>query len=228
VRNSQEKHIITVSGRAIEYFCHPASRPDAPVLFILHGHDYSAKPSNFRNDNYHVVCPMDRFGLNGGGGWWLGEDGDFFWIEAMSRIVTEYRDKGASDVFFWGSSMGGFGALLHGYLNDAKAVYANVPQTILLGSAYSEAGMKRYFEKVFGSDVGEFNDLRNVIKEPRGKFFLSFNQLEKNNYFKEQGLDFVCYLNELGAEFYLEVRPIASHGKNHGLLETLGLFEKYL
>lgn len=225
--DSQKKHTITVNGRTIEYFCCPALRTDAPVLFILHGHDFAAAPANFRNDNYHVVCPMDRFGINQGGCWWLGEDEDFFWIEAMSKIVTEFREKGASDVFFWGSSMGGFGALLHGYLNHAKAVYANVPQTILLGSAYSESGMKKYFLKIFRDKSNKFNDLRNIIKAPRGKYFLCFNQLEKNNYFKEQGLNFVSHLNDIGAEFYLEVRPIASHGKNHGFLETLGLFEKY-
>ncbi|KCB30454.1 hypothetical protein L541_3501 [Bordetella hinzii CA90 BAL1384] len=200
------------------------------MLFILHGHDFAAVPAKFRNENYHVVCPMDRFGVQRGGSWWLGEDGDFFWLRVMPRIVESIRSRGGTDLFFWGSSMGGWGALLHGYLNHAKAVYANVPQTVLLDSSYSnEGGMKQYFSKIFGKDGGlsDFNDLKKIILDNRCRYFLCFNQLEKNNYFAEQGLIFLSHLNSIGAQTYFELRPLDSHGKNHGISETLGLFDKY-
>lgn len=222
------RHTVIVGSREIEYFHYPAIKKSAPVIFILHGHDFSASPANFRSDDYHVVCPMDRFGIRNGGSWWLGEDGDFFWLEAMSRIVDALKDIGAGDVYFWGSSMGGWGAILHGYLNNAKAIYANIPQTTLLGSSYSErGGMRKYFEKIFGDGKRDFNDLRNIITENRIQYFLCFNQLEKNDYFLEQGLRFVSHLQKIGSKFYLEVRPLDSHGKNHGIRESIGLFEKY-
>lgn len=225
---AEGRHTFDVAGREIEYFCKPAKRANAPVLFILHGHNHAAAPSSFRSEEYHVVCPMDRFGVNQAGSWWLGEDGDFFWIEAMATLVKAFRDSGAEDVYFWGSSMGGWGAILHGYLNNAKAVYANIPQTVLLGSSYAEkAGMKKYFQRIPGDRLGEFNDLKDVVRENRCEYFLCFNLLEKHDYFKEQGLAFVSHLNEIGARFYLEVRPQDSHGKNHGIQESVGLFERY-
>lgn len=228
VAEETKRHTLTVGDRTIEYFHLPAKLSTAPVLFILHGHDFSAAPASFRSESHHVVCPMDRFGVKNGGSWWLGEDGIFFWIEAISKIVEDFRSRGAGDIYFWGSSMGGYGALLHGYLNSAKAVYANVPQTLLLGSSYSnEGGMRKYFEKIFAGCDSEFNDLRKVITEQRSKYFLCFNQLERHSYFKEQGLDFISHLNDVGASFYLEVRPLEAHGKNHGIRESLDLFEMY-
>lgn len=146
----------------------------------------------------------------------------------MRKIVQRLRDQGTRDVYFWGSSMGGYGALLHGYLNHAKAIYANIPQTRLLGTSYSDNGMKKYFEKIFGVNVGKCNDLRAVISKDVGcYYFLCFNQLEKNDYFAEQCLPFVLHLNSIGAPMYLEVRPLDSHSKNHGIGETISLFERF-
>ena len=48
--------------------------------------------------------------------------------------------------------MGGYGALLHGARFGATAVYANVPQVQLLGSKYSENGMKKHFEPILDKD----------------------------------------------------------------------------
>lgn len=230
----------------------------------------------------------------------------------MRTIVQRLKDQGSGDIYFWGSSMGGFGALLHGYLNRAKAVYANVPQTKLLGTAYSDFGMRKYFEKIFSgcnaepsgrdrerfrrclSDIqrsrsgklgllatsspehaqsgtnqaqycwqteamldenrtlGEgadcriiriaqkldthafalaepWNDLKKVIAEDVGCcYFLCFNQFEKNNYFVEHCLPFISHLNSIGAPFYLEVRPLDTHGKNHGINETILMFERFV
>ncbi|MCG9116346.1 hypothetical protein LH428_10900 [Laribacter hongkongensis] len=224
------RYDVSVNGRNIVYYHFPAENPNSPVLFILHGHDFAAQPTSYRNRNWHVVCPMDRFGIKKGGGWFLGEDGDFFWIDGMRAIVQRLKDQGAGDIYFWGSSMGGFGSLLHGYLNRAKAVYANVPQTKLLGTAYSDFGMRKYFEKIFGSRNTEpWNDLKKVITEDVGcYYFLCFNQFEKNNYFVEHCLPFVSHLNSIGAPLYLEVRPLDTHGKNHGISETIMMFERFV
>ena len=46
---------------------------------------------------------------------------------------------------------GGWGNHMNGCILGAKAVYANVPQIKLLGSTYSELGMKKFFDAVLGS-----------------------------------------------------------------------------
>lgn len=125
--------------------------------------------------------------------------------------------------------MGGYGGLVHGKLNNASAVYANVPQTVLLGSTYSEQGSQIYFSPMFGAKIEQkFNDLKILYQtRSRTKIFLCFNQLEGGNYFAEQGLAFVTQLNKIRQKFYLEVRPLATHGKNHGVSEVIALFKKY-
>jgi len=226
-----EKLEVLVGKRVVHYHLTRAMESNRPILIILHGHGFVKSPAQFRSPNWNVVCPIDNFGVNNWGSWFLGEQGDFFWLDAMKAIIDSVREKtGRGKLFFWGSSMGGYGALLHGRLNQATAVYANVPQTWLLGSNYSEGGQIKYFEPIFGDRIeNKYNDLKYLFESrSRTKYFLCFNQLERGRYFSQQGLAFVEKLDELQQPFYLEVRPIQAHGKNHGISESIGLFNKYL
>lgn len=225
----QEELFLEIGGRKIKYYLTRAVDKNKPILFILHGHGYVDKPAQFKSKNWNVVCPIDCFGECGYGSWYLGEGGDFFWINAIKNIIHKVKEEtGQGQLYFWGSSMGGYGAILHGYLNHAAAVYANIPQTVLLGSKYSDGGMRKYFEPIFSGGYSEYNDLKNVIKlRSRTKFYLCFNQLESGDYFSEQGLSFVSHIHGLRQKMYLEVRPISSHGKNHGISETIDLFKKF-
>lgn len=225
-----QKHQLAIGNRNIDYYLTPAETPNRPILIILHGQGYVEQPSQFKSANWNVVCPIDNFGYKGMGCWFLGEQGDFFWLDAMKAIIERVRAvTGTGRLYFWGSSMGGYGGLLHGKLNHATAVYANVPQTVLLGSSYSERGSKIYFSPMFGNNVDpQFNDLKVLYRtRSRTKLFLCFNQLERGNYFEEQGLAFISQLNKIRQKFYLEVRPLESHGKNHGVSEVIALFKKY-
>lgn len=222
---------LSIDGREIKYFLSPAKEENRPIMVILHGHGYAATPSRFASPSWNVVCPMDNFGEQNFGSWYLGEKGDMFWLEAMGNIIETVRAKvGSGRLFFWGSSMGGYGALMHGFRHKATAVYANVPQTVLLGSSYSNGGMKKYFEPIFGSleTTSPYNDLRTILtSRTRTKFFLCFNQLERANYLKEQCFPFIHHLQELRQKFYLEIRPLDGHGKNHGVSQAISLFNLY-
>lgn len=224
-----EQYNVMISGRTISFYLAEAVEKDKPIIFVMHGHGYNKKPTKFRSENWNVVFPVDDFGNEGRGSWFLGEDGDYFWLEAMSLILERVRSfcgKGA--LFFWGSSMGGYAALLYGYLLKAKAVYANVPQTVLLGSTYSNNGMKRHFSRVIADEDCIYNDLKKVIvRKSKVKFFMCFNQLEGSDYFSEQGLSFISHLHSLKQMMYVEVRPTDAHGKNHGISEAIALFKKY-
>ena len=224
-----EKCTLTIKNRDFVYYFSPALEANKPIIFILHGHGYASSPSQFKSPNWNVVCPMDSFGYGGLGSWFLGENGDFFWIDAMREILAAVRARvGTGRLHFWGSSMGGYGALVHGHLLHATAVYANVPQTWLLDSSYSDGGAKKYFQPIFGGVDSEFNDLKRFFKtRTRTKYFLCFNQLEGSKYFEEQCLPFIGRLHLFKQPFYLEVRPLSAHGKNHGVSEAIGLFKKY-
>lgn len=229
---SLEAISLEVRGRTFRYYLSKAVNPaTAPMLVIFHGHGFGGVPTAFQSENWNVVRPMDQFGADAWGSWYLGEGGDYFWLEAFPAILQSARDlcSGGGALYCWGSSMGGYASILHGTLNRARAIYANVPQTRLLGSTYSETSMKRFFEPIFGeSEDRRYNDLRSLFKAPRKTtYFLCFNQLESGDYFAEQGLRFINHLQATGNKFYLEVRPTDAHGKNHGITETIRLFNKY-
>lgn len=225
-----EMYSLNCRGREIQYGFSPAESINAPILVVFHGQAYNAIPAKFKSPSWNVICPMDRFGYGGMGSWYLGEAGDFFWLDAIPELLQQIRrTAGTGRLYMWGSSMGGYAAILHGTLNSADSIYANIPQTVLLGSQYAKNGSAKYFEPIFGGSVdGCYNDLKNLIKtRNRTKYFLCFNQLEAGNYFAEQGLAFVGHLNGLRIKTYLEVRPLAKHGVNHTIAEALALFKKY-
>nr|WP_067295800.1 alpha/beta hydrolase [Marinobacterium profundum] len=221
---------IEVSGRNFVFYFTPAQDKDKPILFIFHGHGYSSTPSGFKSPNWNVVCPMDNYGYEGLGSWYLGESGDLFWVDAMAEILRYVREyAGNGRLYMWGSSMGGYASILYGHLLGARAIYANVPQTLLLGSKYSCNGMFKFFSPIFnGNEQSEYNDLKKIlILRTSCKYFLCFNQLEGSNYLSEQGLDFITHLHSFKQPMYVEIRPQSAHGKNHGVSEAISLFKKY-
>ncbi len=220
---------VNVGSRKIYYAFQEAKNKNKPILIVLHGHGHHERPASFRSEDWNVICPLDCFGVEGKGTWYLGESGDFFWFEAIRLIIEKVRKEvGNGQLYFWGSSMGGYGALLHGYLNNAAGVYSNIPQTVLLGSRYSDGGAFEYFEGIFGSEVNKYNDLKDIILDKNNTlFFLCFNQLERDGYFSEQGLGFIDHLNSIGQKMYVEIRPISTHGVNHKIWETIELFKNY-
>lgn len=224
-----QKIEIKVNDKVFTFYFTPAHEANRPVLFIFHGHGYNNTSSAFKSRNWNVVCPMDNFGYNKLGSWYLGENGDFFWIEAMRKILQYVLERsGKSRIYMWGSSMGGYASILYGHLLGARAIYANVPQTKLLGSKYSDNGMHKFFSPIFGEKIDDYNDLRFVLKKKTScKYFLCFNQLEGSNYFSEQGLEFITHLHAFRQPMYIEVRPQSAHGKNHGVSEAIALFKKF-
>lgn len=110
----------------------------------------------------------------------------------------------------------------------ARAIYANVPQTVLLGSKYSENGMEKYFSYIISSPDNKYNDLKKVLRKRTScKYFLCFNQLEGSDYFSEQGLGFISHMHSMKQPMYVEVRPQSAHKKNHGVSEVINLFKKF-
>lgn len=224
-----EKIKTKLNGREFTFYFTPAEDSNKPILFIFHGHGYNQNPSAFESPNWNVVCPIDNYGYEGLGSWYLGEKQDFFWLDAMPEILRYVRERsGKSRLYMWGSSMGGYASILYGYVLGARAIYANSPQTILMGSRYAYNGMEKYFQYIIGDASNRYNDLKTIlVKRTSCKYFLCFNQLEGSDYFSEQGLSFVQHLHSFKQPMYIEVRPQSTHGKNHGVQEAISLFKKY-
>tara|TARA_B100001093_G_scaffold481561_1_gene512401 strand:+ start:205 stop:942 length:738 start_codon:yes stop_codon:yes gene_type:complete len=231
-------HISSIihEEREMEYRFVPAeSNPEsAPTLIILHGHG-NYPPARAVYSDWNVFNPLDNFGFNGLGSWWLGENGVKFTLELFDLALEQALESigqtiSTSKLFIYGSSMGGYGAILHGTRIGALGVYANVPQIVLLNSTYSKLGMKKYFRPIFTSDQGDdYNDLRQILAEVDNHplYFLCENRFGQENYLQEQCMTFVNFLTDLELNYHLEIIPKEGHNKNRRLSEVKKMFEQY-
>lgn len=225
------KFVEDAKERRMYYQYTPSdNESESPLLVILHGHGFVAEPSKYKNKNLNVLAPIDNYGVENYGSWWLGENGDYFVKDLLHVLIKEMRKRGSGKLYFWGSSMGGFGALLHAILLQADAVYANIPQIKLLGSSYAEGGMKKYFAPIFGDAGGrEYNDLSDLLEsrfksnalEKAPLFFIAQSRFDYKNYLEEQSLYFFQRCLALGFNIHYEVFPKKGHALMMPLSEAV-------
>lgn len=235
--NEQTSYFSDADGSMWYRFSPAANNPQsAPFFIILHGHG-NFPPTKFSHPNWNVLNPLDNFGLNGNGSWWKGEGNNSQTQHLFDKILNEAlgrvgQELATAIICMYGSSMGGYGCILHGARIGAKGVYANVPQIKLLGSTYSEKGMKRYFREVFNEDsIPIENDLSlyvERIQTTHPLYFICENRFGQENYLAEQCMSFVNSLDNLGLNYHLEIIPTSGHKKNRGINYVRKLFEQYV
>lgn len=99
---------LSINNRNFSFYLFKAKVAHAPILIIFHGAGFNKVPAKFRDDRINVVAIMDTFGDPDIGSWYLGEKGDFFWIEGIGQIIELMKQEcRTNQVFCWGSSMGG-------------------------------------------------------------------------------------------------------------------------
>ena len=227
-----ERRVIPIKGREITYFIKKALIPDAPIISIFHGYGYNDKPARFSDPNLNIICPIDSFGYEQKGSWYLGENGDYFWLNAFPTILKEIRNEtGNGQLFCWGSSMGGYAALLHGYLNDAAGIYANVAQTRLYGSTYATNHMA-HFNAIFNNRVEPFNSVIDIIDKKKNiLYYLTYAGLATRNYNQEHCYPLIEKFQILRQPFFLELLPSDQHKSLYSVVVSLKrlfmLIDKY-
>lgn len=210
---------------------------NAPTMLVLHGVGHVSRPSLYAEKTWNTIKPLDQFGFENKGSWWIGEDSEPFTYHLLQKVVEESKMKLgtslSSKLFIYGSSMGGYGALLHGAKLGATAIYANVPQIKLLGSTYSENGMKKHFEPILTnkSEIWEMNDLSiylRTIEDPHPLYFICENRFgTSDNYLNEHAMKLIQMFIEEDINFHFEIIPTRGHNKNRGIREVRALFETF-
>ncbi|AJC84185.1 hypothetical protein IMC75_04755 [Campylobacter peloridis] len=230
---NKEIAYIEKNNKKMYYKFTLSKRKDAPLLVIFHGHTFNSKPSNYKNEFYHILCPIDNFGVENCGSWWLGENGIFFVKELLHQLILSIKQKhNIKKMVFWGSSMGGYGAILHGILLKADVVFANIPQIKLLGSTYSNSGMIKYFQPIFGNNISIYNDLTNLLDKKKPEcnplFFIIQSRFDYKGYLEEQGKYFfeTCLKNNINIS--LEVVPLKGHRLFYSIDESIKKIERFL
>ena len=209
----------------------------APTMLVLHGVGHVSRPSLYAEKHWNTIKPLDQFGFENKGAWWLGENSDPFVMNLLEKVVLESKQKleleSDAELFIYGSSMGGYGALLHGARLGAKAVYANVPQVQLLGSKYSNNGMKKHFEVILSETgpLSKMNDLSVFLGDTdleHPLYFICENRFgTSQDYLQEHALKLVDMFIAKDINFHFEIIPTKGHNKNRGIREVRALFEQY-
>lgn len=221
-------------GRRLYYDLRLADEPEvARTVFILHGHASNKFPSRFKDNSWNIVCPLDRFGYEKNGSWWLGESGDFFVKNLMEELVRKVsKETGSDRLYFWGSSMGGYGAILYGLLFGAEAIYANVPQIRLKNSLFTDKGlMRRCTEYILGEEYPSWVDLTSLLAStPKSQypvFFICQTRFHAANYLKEHIYYFTDICEMYGANYSLNIIPKNGHVLYKGVAQSIQCFDEF-
>ncbi len=100
-----------------------------PLIVILDDAD-KAEERNFEYKMWNVLTPIDKYGSEQGGTAWLGEKENFYVKDLLQELISQIADEHECEehIYLYGSGMGGYGAILHGMLCKANAIYAHLPQ----------------------------------------------------------------------------------------------------
>lgn len=202
---------IVHRDRIFRYRFQPAAHGGAPLLIAFHGRSRPPRAPAIRSADWNILFPLDDHGFEGEGSWFLGEDGDFFWLEALGEMVAAVHD-GTAPVYCMGANMGGFAAIVHGLRLGAAGVYAHAPQTRLLATSFGQQGLRRQIRTVFGrrSDT-PYADLRSLVRPGIAtRFFLTARRWERADMLAEQFLPFLERL--LGADVEVEADIVPGQG----------------
>lgn len=234
-KKSEEKLRIMKDGEGHElpYAFRPAPEPGKPLLVMLHGNGSNQSPSKFASPDYDVLLPLDRYGIKSNGSWFLGEKGDFFLLRMLEKLIVELRarDATARELFFWGSSMGAYAALLLALRMEAQAAYCHIPQTNLFDSHWY-AKNHVFIDFIFGDDKKQ-HPWRNLVQlayEHKGKMpllFISFNRFDRPFYLDEHLWPLIHALNKKGANYFLQIHPQAGHAMHQTAATHVANFKTY-
>jgi len=226
---------VKVAQRTYSVYCvvPQGGEPLRQALICFHGW-----VGNFQNQQYFgpdylqqglrydwiYVFPQDREGVWRGGSWWLGEGNSGAYEQVLDHIFRLLHMNfgiAAEDVAFWGSSMGGYGALYHGLKRQVPYIMVNVPQTNLFDEEYwDHAGtfLKGVFTDIQGPERGRLcypeSDLTTLIGPETGSLIdIETARFDLTpNYFENQVLRFCTRLSDYGVNFRLCVNPVQMHG----------------
>lgn len=252
-------HTVTMEdGKRLPFAVIRAEDPrNAPLLVAFHGwtgglnvqRDFSSMISPAHADafpsNWNILLPQDRYGYARCGSWWLGEKGNLFMPRLLDDMIETVRQRIGfnGQIYTFGTSMGGFGAILHGLRWRARAICANVPQIRLLGTELD----RRLIDFVFGAgnrerleagdsdpalaELARYADAINFLDPSLSRRDLpTFHIVQARHdvtprYARDQCFHLINRLLDVDADFELHVHPEASHREYIGALEAIRWFE---
>lgn len=199
-----------------------------PLIVILHDEDVTNAP-HFEYKMWNVLTPIDNFGYEKKGSCWLGEDGDFFVKDLLQELIRQIAQEYECEdhIYFYGSSsMGGYGAILHGTLCKANAVYAQAPMIKVPDQNQLGVQRQQFYHYVFGEKVSQEKDLNSLLN-PRDTFPILFlGDTPGDVRHQENAIEgFIKACQKNGIKYRLDFSP-RSKDENEAVKELLDMLER--
>ncbi len=135
-----------------------------PLIVIL---DEKSKDeiAHFEHKMWNVLKPIDNYGYKNRGSSWLGEHGDFFVKDLLQELIHEISEEYECEdhIYLYGNSIHGYGAILHGILCKANAVYVDTPYIRLPPKNDANTEMKSFYDFIFSNTISKEKDLSNFL-----------------------------------------------------------------
>ncbi|PHS38341.1 MAG: hypothetical protein COB07_08605 [Sulfurovum sp.] len=181
----------------------------APLLVVLHD-EGKAEANHFEYKMWNILTPLDNFEYANNGTCWLGEEDDFFVKDLLQKLIKQFAEKLECEdhIYLYGNSMGGYGAILHGILCKANAVYAESPCIIL--QEKHDTISKEY-------DLSHF---LNLIDS-----FPIFYLCSHDNHLEDEIVYFVETCKKFDIKVHPDFCPKSGDDENHTLKKVLDMFE---
>ena len=96
-----------------------------PLIVVL-----DDEATHFEYKMWNVLTPLNNFDDESQSSYWLGEKDDFFLKDLLQELILQVAEEHECEehIYLYGSGKGGYGAILHGMLCKANAVYVHKPQ----------------------------------------------------------------------------------------------------
>jgi len=132
MNNEELLYIEDAKKRKLYYRFTPAALISnfVPLVVILQDEGRITTP-HFEYKMWNVLTPIDNSeDENEDYSFWLGEKGDYFVKDLLQDLIHQISEEYECEdhIYLYGSGIGGYGAILHGILCKANAVYAHAPQ----------------------------------------------------------------------------------------------------
>jgi len=177
-----------------------------PLVIIL-----DEEQSHFEYKMWNVLTPIENFKYENNGTRWLGGEDDFYVKNLLQKLIEQYADELECEdhIYLYGNSMGGYGAILHGILCHANAVYADSPHITLQDK--HDTVSKEY-------DLSHF---LNLIDD-----FPIFYLCDDNNNVKNEISYFVDTCQKFDIEVHTYFCPKSEKNETNNLKKVLDMFER--
>ena len=183
-----------------------------PLIVIL-----DEKATHFEHKMWNVLTPLDHFGYEDKASYWLGEKGDFFVKDLLQELIQKIAEEYECEdhIYLYGNSIGGYGAILHGILCRANAVYAHAPHIRLQETNTSDTHSKE-------------NDLTHFLNatDPFPVFYLCKDGTTDEHTPEDETVYFADACKKHGINVHLDFCTKSENDEMQVIKEVLDFFEK--